>query len=240
MRHSYEHPTSVLLLRIAPIVVAIALAARWDVQACADEPDAAWDQRGGASQDTALAAPCDACRLQVRTDYLYWWTRGAYLPPLATTSPAGTVMTDAGVLGEPYTEVLVGNQLTSSGPRSGVRGTASIALDEGAQWWLATDWLWLGRQIDHFGTTSAQTPILARPFYDVALGANNSELVCYPAFLAGGMSVDAANDFWAPPRCCRRTLPAANGPRTALDIKSIFWPATAFYDSRTACRSMNR
>lgn len=35
----------------------------------------------------------------LRTDYLAWWTNGTKLPPLITTSPTGTPVAEAGVLG---------------------------------------------------------------------------------------------------------------------------------------------
>src|SRR5262245_44853218 len=47
-------------------------------------------------------------RVWLEAEALLWWMRGADLPPLVTTSPPGTPLTRAGVLGSPGTEVLFG------------------------------------------------------------------------------------------------------------------------------------
>ena len=48
--------------------------------------------------------------LWLRGEYLAWFADGMDLPPLVTTSPAGTPAGDAGVLGESGTESLYGDQ----------------------------------------------------------------------------------------------------------------------------------
>ena len=73
---------------------------------------------------------CNNNWLSLLPDYLYWWTRGVQLPPLVTTSPMGVEMQDAGVIGEPGTQVLFGDELTSSGPRSGMCWSAGVQLDD--------------------------------------------------------------------------------------------------------------
>src|SRR5882757_3784944 len=54
-------------------------------------------------------------------EYLNWSIKGDKLPPLVTTSPPGTPIGQAGVLGAPGTSVLFGNGSTANGWRSGVR-----------------------------------------------------------------------------------------------------------------------
>ena len=49
---------------------------------------------------------------------------------------------------------------------------------------------------DHFAATSLGDPILARPFYDEAIGRPNAELVSFPGLVAGHIAVDASNDVW--------------------------------------------
>jgi hypothetical protein len=130
-------------------------------------------------------------------EYLFWWSRGARLPPLVTTSPSDTAIENAGVLGEPGTQVLFGDGLTSSGPRSGLHLRAGVAVDGCCEWWLVTDWLALPTYADTFSAASSGNPILARPFYDEAIQSPNSELVSFPGLVAGGIVVDASNDFWS-------------------------------------------
>src|SRR5262249_13371755 len=78
------------------------------------------------------AGPCceDSCcegvcgppgRVWVRGEYLLWWTKSSPLPPLVTTSPIGTPVGEAGVLGQFGTSILFGGESVSDNPRSGGR-----------------------------------------------------------------------------------------------------------------------
>ena len=58
-----------------------------------------------------------------------WWGKGTTLPPLVTTSPQGTPFPQAGVLGQPDTSVLFGNQLGGNGMQTGGRVTFGMWLD---------------------------------------------------------------------------------------------------------------
>ncbi len=149
---------------------------------------------------------CSDSWLYARVDYLLWWTRGDYLPPLVTTSPPGTNLVDAGVLGTPGAATLFGDARTGSGPRSGLRWAAGIKLDDAGRWWLMTDWLVMESLSDGFHATSTGAPILARPFFDTAINAQNSELISYPGFLAGEVSVDASSDLWGAAATIQRNL----------------------------------
>ena len=53
----------------------------------------------------------------LRADYLLWWTRRVRVIPLVTTSDAD----DGGIIGEPTTEILFGDQWLGGDDRSGVR-----------------------------------------------------------------------------------------------------------------------
>ena len=63
----------------------------------------------------------DACRLWGSAEYLLGWTRGQLLPPLVTTSPAGTPVGTVGVLGQPTTTILYGNTHVNTEGRDGGR-----------------------------------------------------------------------------------------------------------------------
>ena len=139
---------------------------------------------------------CPDTWLYMRLDYLYWWTSGQYLPPLATTSEPGTAWENAGVLGEAGTEILFGNARTSSGPRSGFRWAAGIKLDDEGDWWLMADGLFLDSLSDSFFAGSDGDQILARPFFDTDIQAPNAELIAFPGTTEGWIDVGSASDLW--------------------------------------------
>src|SRR5437879_4999432 len=60
-------------------------------------------------------------RWWVSADYLFGWVRSSKLPPLVTTSPAGTPQASAGVVGQPGTTVLFGNSDVVGDMRPGIR-----------------------------------------------------------------------------------------------------------------------
>jgi hypothetical protein len=66
----------------------------------------------------------------VRGEYLLWWSNGNPLPSLVTTSPPGTPITQAGVLGTSGVETLFGDRTIDTGERSGGRVTISRWLED--------------------------------------------------------------------------------------------------------------
>jgi Putative beta barrel porin-7 (BBP7) len=139
------------------------------------------------------AAPPQDC-FWGSADYLFAWVRSASLPPLVTTSPAGTAQAAAGVLGQPGTAVLFGDSRVTGDMRSGVH------LDLGA--WLTDDhaasieagFLLVGSQAALFSAASSGTPILARPYVDVTTGLPASQLVAFPGLAAGSVTGAFRND----------------------------------------------
>ncbi|NUQ65122.1 MAG: BBP7 family outer membrane beta-barrel protein [Pirellulales bacterium] len=102
-------------------------------------------------------------RLWVRSEYLLWWTEGAHLPPLVTTSPQGTSQTNAGVL--PGATVLLGNEEINSGSRSGGRITFGLRPNGCSPWGIETSYMRLGNESTFFAAEGeGGRPILARPF----------------------------------------------------------------------------
>lgn len=156
--------------------------------------------------------PCDfpLQRLQghlwVRGEYLLWWTQGSPMPPLLTTSPVGTGVDVAGVLGQPGTDILFGDSRVSAGVRSGERITLG--------WWLLpchgqgieASYLGLGRSTARFHATSDETPILARPYFDLQADAEAAMLVAYPGVISGSSNVDASTELQSLELLWRRRL----------------------------------
>lgn len=127
-------------------------------------------------------------RFWISGEYLLWNAKGDRLPPLVTTSPPGTPLIDAGVLGAPGTAVLFGAATANQNWLSGGRVRAGFWLDDSREWSLELNYFQLGDTSDSFNGNSGATPILARPFFDVLSGARNSLLVSFPGIAAGQIS----------------------------------------------------
>ncbi len=137
-------------------------------------------------------------------DVLYWWSDGMYVPPLVTTSPAGTPREEAGVLGESDTEILYGNEDIFSGGRNGLRLRLGVWFDKKNRYALQGEYFELAKGSASYTASCDGTglPILARPFFNINprdpfTGAfdpparEDSQLICYPDLLRGDVAVEA-------------------------------------------------
>lgn len=136
-----------------------------------------------------------------RAEYLYWQGKGNPLPALVTTAPTGTPQDVAGVLGEPETSVLYGQNRATDGWRSGGRITAGMWLVDGEFLGIEGHYFALGDETDRFSASGAFSqngtgPILARPFTEieetggVVTSTPSSSLLAYPNFNDNGNIVD--------------------------------------------------
>ena len=102
-------------------------------------------------------------------EYLYWWPRGAYIPPLVTTSSTGTSRDEAGVLGQADTGILYGNEDILSDAQHGLRIRAGVWLDANNHRALQGELFALAAASESFSAScnGAGTPILARPFFNI-------------------------------------------------------------------------
>jgi len=120
-----------------------------------------------------------------RADYLLWWTRGARVTPLVTTSD----VTDGGIIGQPTTEILFGNERVNGDSRSNVRFNFGWWLHCGRTLGVEFDYFTLGDAHTDFRFASSESgyPLYARPFYDVnpQTTGQNAELVSTPEWLRG-------------------------------------------------------
>ena len=129
-------------------------------------------------------------RLWVSADYLLWATAPQQLPPLVTSSPAGTPSADIGVIGRPGTQTLFGNEAADGPMRSG--GRISMGY-----WWNPKQLG--GVRAEYFGLTNASertnlsatagSPWLARPFVDAITGLPAAVVVPPPATAPGDVSL---------------------------------------------------
>ena len=118
------------------------------------------------------------------------------LPPLVTTSPTGTPQEDAGVLGLTQTTTLFGGSPVHGHVHGGVDVTLGMWLDCCNTWGIEGNYYDLGKETASYDSgLSNGNPILARPFFNTQLGAQDSELVAFPSLLAGKVSASASDDF---------------------------------------------
>lgn len=147
--------------------------------------------------DAGCAGACDCCYPSSRwfsADLLLWWMRGMDLPPLVTTSPAGTAIDEAGVLGLGDTQTLFGGNRVNDDMRAGIRVDGGTWLDPCQQSGIGAHFLCLESEDVTFRQSSAGDPILARPFIDANVGNRTSELVAFPGFVGGTIDVNATSD----------------------------------------------
>jgi hypothetical protein len=109
------------------------------------------------------------------------------VPPLVTISPTAS----AGVLGRTGTQTIYGGSGIGGGPQNGVRFTAGAWLDCEQTVGLEGSYFFLGTAATHFraATGANANTVIARPFFDAATNAENSELVLFPGVVGGTVSV---------------------------------------------------
>ena len=108
------------------------------------------------------------------------------------TSPNNTPQADAGVLGKPGTQVLFGDGSLFGTDRSGGRVRLGVWLGNDQDYAVEGEYFALGDGSLQYGQQSSGDPILARPFFNVLTGQQDSQLVAYPGVLAGTVTVNAS------------------------------------------------
>ncbi len=135
--------------------------------------------------------------LWVRGEYLLWWADGMRIPALVTGSTDGTAAADAGVLGVGSTQVLYGNEEVLEGGRSGFRIRFGGWFGDCRKLGWEADYFDLGDTDELFeaGGDTLGNPIIARPFFNINEGMEDSELVSYPGIVAGSVDVASYSQF---------------------------------------------
>ena len=147
-------------------------------------------------------------------ELLYWWTRGQQVPALATTSPSGTPLTDAGELGLPTTTTLLGDGRLAA--ESSVGGRFAFGWRFGPSGCRAAEFEYFtlesGVEQYVYGTP-ADVAILSRPFFNTFLDEQDAELVGFPDVVDGQLSLRTTTDLhgfallWKRNLLCRRCDP---------------------------------
>ena len=124
-----------------------------------------------------------------------FWTRGLDLPSLVTTSPVGTTVEEAGVLGLPGTTTVFGGGQEGL-LHSGGRYSLGYNLDCNGCNRLEFNYLFLTNEGEDFDRTGGnEGGILSRPFNNVFTGAPDAELVGVPGVVDGRVRVDTSTEF---------------------------------------------
>lgn len=126
---------------------------------------------------------------------LHWQQDGMYLPALITTSPAGTLRADAGVLTRAGTSTLFGDDEYVDNTLDGGRLRFGIWLDRCHTLGIGAEFFDLGVETDEFSLTSSGSPIAARPFYNVLTGSEDSELIAFPGVVSGVANVRVSSEL---------------------------------------------
>lgn len=133
--------------------------------------------------DVFQPVPC-CQRVYAGAEALLWWTRGSSLPPLVTTAPSTDPENTRGTLGFGGTQLLYGDQRTSSGPDVGGRFTLGYTFDPCCIWSIEGSFFFLGRNNDNAFFSGA---VLGRPFFNVNVGQNDRELTSSPGTTPGDL-----------------------------------------------------
>ncbi len=126
----------------------------------------------------------------VSAEYMQAWMKGMNLPPLATTSTAGTAQASAGVLGQSSTSTLFQGPVNDNS-RSGFRLSGGVGLDPERFYSLEAGYIFVGSQTASSFFNATDGSILARPFKNANTSAAQSVLVAFPGSSTGNLSINS-------------------------------------------------
>jgi Putative beta barrel porin-7 (BBP7) len=145
----------------------------------------------------------DCLNFWVSAEYLLWWVKSAPYPiPLVTTGDPTVgfpAVSTAGAIGQPGTQVLLGNGNAGFGAFSGVRLTLGGWLDDSRQFGMEASGFVLERRTSTFSAASdnAGNPPLYFPGFNVAAGQERALPISDPLRLfAGSVTVTSELQLW--------------------------------------------
>jgi hypothetical protein len=159
--------------------------------------------------------PADPGQFWVGMDYLAWSVKGDRLPALVTTSPPGTPLAQAGMLGPPGTTVLFGDSSVNGGWRSGGRLRAGYWFDPQHRTGIEASFFGLQQASSGFSASSAGTPILARPFLDATTNLQSSSLIAFPGLLSGSVTANETSRLYGAGALYRQEIGSSAGAFSA-------------------------
>jgi hypothetical protein len=165
----------------------------------------------------SLSGPCGRPEhWWIEGDYLLWWFKENRFPPLVTTGPP----TSGGVIGQPGTSVLVGDNSLDRSQRSGGRLTLGGWTTEYQGFGLEGSFFYMesvNRSFNGGATGAPNSAVLARPFFNVLTGREDAITVAFPGAFSGtltggntGVQCDSGRLFGAEVNfivnlCCKPT-----------------------------------
>lgn len=159
----------------------------------APEENVVTESAGPAIDSSSLDPYFSRRNFWMEGEYLGWWIQGTNLPPMVTSSPAGTPQNLAGVLGQPDTSTLWSgrdNQYANGGRFTVVYADNPLRYDA---WEFGV--LALFNQASLFSAGPGDA-VLARPFFNQGTGANDSQLFSYPGIATGSFSSNIDQFAW--------------------------------------------
>ncbi len=173
----------------------------------------------------------------VQADYLAWWQSGMRIPALLTSSPNGTAANNTGILGRAGTSVLLGNEELLTDTRSGGRIRFGWWLPNYPMLGLEGEYFGLGGDNVNFLRQSTGNPLLARPFFNVQTGQNDSELVAFPGIASGSFQMDASSNLTGIAARVRRRFACGNC-ETYSDLCGTCVPTMSRFDATLGWRHL--
>ena len=124
----------------------------------------------------------------VRAEYLMWWTQGAEVPPLVTAG--GT-----GVLGQPGTTTLFGDDDLNDEWRSGGRISAGIWLNPTQATGIEGNVFALQEETTEFQAARTAPGFIGRPFFNIQIPGEDARIVPGLGFTDGGVAIRATTEL---------------------------------------------
>ncbi|MCA9257986.1 MAG: BBP7 family outer membrane beta-barrel protein [Planctomycetales bacterium] len=146
---------------------------------------------------------------------LLWWSKECTSPSLATTSLAGTAEGNAGVSGLASTLPLFGGPLHDD-LTAGGRLTLGTWLNGDQASAVEASFTFLGENRATFSASDADMTILARPFFNFELNANDARLIAFPGLIDGSLDITSSTEFQSMALTYRRV--AQRSPAQRLDL----------------------
>ena len=180
---------------------------------------------GALAADLPLKAPPKAVDFNpfwAEADYLAWSVSGDKLPALVTTAPVGTPLGVAGVLGQPTTTRAVRQFQRQQGLAFGWTDHGRLLVRSAAQPWHRGLVLRAGEFGTGFAANTGTTPILMRPFLNVATGVQDALIAGFPGIATGSVNANETSRLLGAGALYRQDLGVWGGqPRQRADRLSL-------------------
>jgi hypothetical protein len=147
--------------------------------------------------------PPAASPFWIEADYLHWRVKGDKLPALVST----------GTLGVPGTTVLFGDAAVNDRWRSGGQIKAGYWFDPQHSWGIEGSFFGLQNVSTGFTAASNGSSVLARPFFNVATGLQDTVIIASPG--SGQIAINETSRLWGAGFALRKEVCASCAGRVS-------------------------